>query len=79
MCGIDGTKCTLNQALVSPNYPAKYPLDIRCSHQISVEEGKRITLEFVHFEVRTIWNLIVNRNETFFILGATSLRLSKAL
>ena len=40
-----------NGFLTSPNYPDSYPNNLGCSDQITVEEGKVITIEFESFNV----------------------------
>ena len=57
ICDTNGVQCDSNDAIVSPNYPKKYPLDMQCSHQISVEEGKFIIVEFLHFEVKNSYTI----------------------
>ena len=51
ICDINGIQCKSNQDLVSYDYPNHYTKNIECSHQISVEKGKIIMLEFISFYV----------------------------
>ena len=37
--------------LLSPNYPNNYQNNLECTHQLSAEPGKMITLEFESFAV----------------------------
>ena len=41
-------------SLLSPNYPNNYPNDLECTHQLSTEPGKMITLEFESFSVSCV-------------------------
>ena len=43
-----------NGFLTSPNYPDSYPNNLVCSDQITVEEGKIITIEFESFSVSQV-------------------------
>ena len=53
LCGANEIKCGSNEVLVSPNYPNNYQNYIQCSHQISVEPGHYITIEYESFSVST--------------------------
>ena len=40
-----------NIELTSPNFPGTYPLDQICNQMIRFEEGERIRLEFLDFDL----------------------------
>ena len=42
----------------SPGFPSRYPHDANCEWKISVDDGSRITLTFVDFEVCLIILLV---------------------
>ena len=44
-----------NGLLLSPNYPNNYQNNLECTHQLSTEPGKMITLEFKSFAVSCVF------------------------
>ena len=50
-CGFADVKVGL---LLSPNYPNDYQNNLECTHQLSAEPGKFITVEFESFDVSCV-------------------------
>lgn len=59
-CGGDLT--TESGVITSPRFPSSYPDDANCEWKIAVDDGSRITLTSVMFEVRSTW-LSITRTE----------------
>ena len=63
ICGPNGVQqCESNEALVSLYYPNSYQRikNLHCSHQISVEPGEVITIEFLEFGVSILYIFLSN-------------------
>ena len=66
-CGADLT--TESGVITSPRFPSSYPDEANCEWKIAVDDGSRITLTFVMFEVQnskliTRGEMALKRHET---------------
>ena len=71
-CGFANVEVGL---LLSPNYPNNYPNDLECTHQLSTEPGKMITLEFESFAVSCVflvWDIWFQEAPKDWMLNAIS-------
>ena len=58
-CGLVDMK---SGSLLSPYYPNNYKNDLECPQLISVDQGKIITIQFEHFNVRNFIVFCINEN-----------------